>query len=116
MLTPLSSSSRLVVLFFYLLVYVDDILLIRSNSKLLYRLITLLSLEFKLRDLGYMHYFLGIKVKPTSIRILLHQQKYALDIIRRAYMSSCKLVDTPSSSSSKLVILSSVLYSDSTKY
>jgi hypothetical protein len=83
---------------------------------LLYRLITLLSLEFKLRDLGYMHYLLGIKVKPTSIRILLHQQKYALDIIRRAYMSSCKSVDTPSSSSSKLVILSSVLYSDSTKY
>jgi len=101
---------------FYLLVYVDDILLTRSNSKLLYRLITLVSLEFKLRDLGYMHYFLGIKVKPTSMRILLHQQKYVLDIIWRAGMSSCKSVDTPSSSSSKLVILSSVSYSDSTKY
>jgi hypothetical protein len=66
---------------FYLLVYVDDILLTRSNSKLLYRLITLVSLEFKLRDLGYIHYFLGIKVKPTYMRILLHQQKYVLDII-----------------------------------
>ena len=42
---------------FYLLVYVDDILLTDSNSLLLQCLIQLLSSEFKLRDLGYVHYF-----------------------------------------------------------
>jgi len=36
----------------YLLVYVDDILLIDNNFKLIQHLITLLSLEFKLHDLG----------------------------------------------------------------
>jgi len=46
----------------YLLVYVDDILLMGSNSLLLQRLIQLLSLEFKLRDLASVHYFLGIEV------------------------------------------------------
>jgi hypothetical protein len=67
---------------FYLLVYVDDILLTGSNSELLHRLITLLSSEFKLQDLGTVHYFLGIKVITTSMDILLSQQKYAIDIIR----------------------------------
>ena len=64
---------------FYLLVYVDDILLTGSNSELLHRLITLLSSEFKLQDLGTVHYFLGIKVITTSMDILLSQQKYAID-------------------------------------
>jgi len=101
---------------FYLLVYVDDILLTGSNSELLHKLINLLSSEFKLRDLGMVHYFLGIEVKPTSMGILLSQQKYATDIIRREGMSSCKPVDTPSSPSSALTTLSGSPYSDSTKY
>jgi hypothetical protein len=46
----------------YLLVYVDDILLTGSNSLLVQHLIQLLSLEFKLRDLASVHYFLGIEV------------------------------------------------------
>jgi hypothetical protein len=50
--------------------------------------------------------FLGIEVKPTSMGILQSQQKYATDIISRAGMSSCKLVDTPSSPSSALTTLS----------
>jgi hypothetical protein len=83
----------------YLLVYVDDILLTGSNSAVLHRLITLLQSEFKLRDLGSVHFFLGIEVKSTAMGILLSQHKYALDIIQRAGMTSCKPVDTPLSAS-----------------
>jgi CHAT domain-containing protein len=97
-------------------VYIDDIMLTRSNSELLHWLITLLSSEFKFRDLGTMHYFLGIEVKTTSIGILLSQQKYTTYIIWWASMSSSKLVDTHSSLFSTLTILSGALYSDSTKY
>jgi hypothetical protein len=43
-------------------VYIDDILLTGSNFAMLHRLIQLLSSEFKLRDLGAIHYFLGIEV------------------------------------------------------
>jgi len=74
---------------FYLLVYVDDILLTGSNSTLLQCLIILLSSEFKLRDLGSIHFFLGIEVKSTSMGLLLSQHKYTLDIIQRAGMTSC---------------------------
>ena len=56
---------------FYLLVYVDDILLTGRNSVMLHRLIQLLSLEFKLRDLGTIHYFLGIEVQPTTMGLML---------------------------------------------
>jgi hypothetical protein len=43
--------------------------------------IHLLSLEFKLQELSFMHYFLVIKVKHTSMKLVLTQHKYALDII-----------------------------------
>jgi hypothetical protein len=76
----------------YLLVYVDDILLTGSNSLLLQRLIQLLSSEFKLHDLGSVHYFLGIKVQSTSMGLMLRQHKYTLDILTRAVMLSCKLL------------------------
>jgi histone deacetylase 1/2 len=81
----------------YLLVYVDDILLIDNNFKLIQHLITLLSLEFKLHDLGNAHYFLRIEVAPTSMGLVLSHHKYALDILSRTSMSSCKPVDTPAS-------------------
>jgi hypothetical protein len=100
----------------YLLVYVDDILLTRSNSVVLHRLITLLQSEFKLRDLGSVHFFLGIKVKSTTMSILLSQHKYALYIIQRAGMASCKPVDTPMFASSKLGLVLGTLYSDPTWY
>jgi len=100
----------------YLLVYVDDILLTGSNSALLHRLITLLQTEFKLRDLGSVHFFLGIEVKSTAMGILLSQHKYALDIIQRAGMASCKPVNTPLSTSSKLGIVPGTPHSDPTRY
>jgi len=55
----------------YLLVYVNDILLTGSNSTIHDCLIQLLSLEFKLHDLGIVHYFLGIEVQSTVMGIML---------------------------------------------
>jgi histone deacetylase 1/2 len=66
--------------------------------------------------LGSVHFFLGIEVKSTAMGILLSQHKYALDIIQRAGMTSCKPVDTPLSASSKLALLPGTLYSDPTRY
>jgi len=79
----------------YLLVYMDDILLTGSNSTLIQRLITLLSSEFKLWNLGTAHYFLGIEVTPANMGLMFNQHKYALDILNHAGMSSCKPIDTP---------------------
>ncbi|KAL3571765.1 hypothetical protein D5086_025669 [Populus alba] len=99
----------------YLLVYVDDILLTGNNDILLQRLIQLLSSEFKLRDLGDVHYFLGIEVQCTGLGLMLCQHKYTLDILTRAGMLSCKPVDTPISAS-KATIMSDPLFSDATRF
>ena len=100
---------------FYLLVYVDDILLTGSNSAMLHRLIQLLRSEFKLRDLGIVHYFLGIEVQSTGMGLMLCQHKYILDILTRAGMTSCKLVDTQVSPL-KVTILPDNSFSDPTQF
>lgn len=46
----------------YLLLYVDDIILTCSSDTLHKSIIDLLSSEFEMKDLGPLHYFLGIDV------------------------------------------------------
>jgi len=96
-------------------VYIDDILLTGSNSAMLNRLIQLLSSKFKLRDLGAVHYFLGIEVQSTGMGLMLQQHKYMFDILTRAGMTSCKPIDTLVSPL-KITILPDNLFSDPTRF
>jgi hypothetical protein len=57
--------------------------------------------EFALKDLGVLHYFLVIEVKKQSGSLLLTQEKYASDILRRVGMLMCKPTPTPMSTSDK---------------
>ncbi|XP_011010893.1 PREDICTED: uncharacterized protein LOC105115645 [Populus euphratica] len=50
----------------YLLLYVDDIVLTSSSSSLIHTFITRLSKEFSMKDLGDLHYFLRVEVKPNE--------------------------------------------------
>jgi histone deacetylase 1/2 len=47
------------------------------------------------KDLGDLHYFLGIKVHNQVNGIFLNREKYASDILARAGMSSCTPCPTP---------------------
>jgi len=48
---------------------------------MLHHLVQLLSSEFKLRDLGGVHYFLGIEIQSTAMGLMLRQHKYILDMV-----------------------------------
>ena len=48
-----------------------------------------------MKDLGPLHYFLGIEVHPFSGGLFLSQQKYACEILARASMTGCKPIGTP---------------------
>ena len=48
------------------LVYVNDIITLGSNSQFIQEFITTLSSQFATKDLGPLHYFLGIKVTYSS--------------------------------------------------
>ena len=49
----------------YLLVYVDDIILISSSVVAADRLVSAMSGDFAIKDLGQLHFFLGLEVNHS---------------------------------------------------
>jgi histone deacetylase 1/2 len=84
------------------LVYVDDIIVVSSSTTAIDRLIHQLRSSFALKDLGQLHYFLGIEVQLSDGSLLLTQRKYASELLRRAGMLKCGPSSTPMVSSEKL--------------
>jgi hypothetical protein len=85
----------------FILVYVDDIIIASSSSDAANALIQSLHKDFALKDLGDLQYFLGIEVSGSKAALLLKQEGYATDILKRVHMSNCKLVSTPLTPSKK---------------
>jgi hypothetical protein len=83
--------------------YVDDLILTGSDSKLLNHVKTSLKKKFKMTDLGFLHYFLGLQVLQTNEGIFLSQSKYACDLLCRFYMDDCKPSPSPFQSRVKLI-------------
>ena len=65
-----------------LLLYVDDLLLI-GDEELIAETKKKLVAKFEMKDLGMMHYFLGMDVWENTDRISLGQGKYAVEILKR---------------------------------
>jgi len=102
----------------FVLVYVDDIIVASSSADATKALLSDLQRDFALKDLGDLHYFLGIEVKRNSGGLVLSQSKYATDILSRSGMDKCKAVDTPLPSTQKLSIKDGQLLcaQDATRY
>ena len=86
----------------FMLVYVDDIIVASSSQDAVNALLEDLKRDFALKDLGDLHYFLGIEVKKVTDGIVLSQEKYVSDILKRSGMMSCKVSDMPLSTTEKL--------------
>jgi hypothetical protein len=88
----------------YLLIYVDDIVLTVSSTALLQRIISHLSSTFAMKDLGPLHFFLGIQVRRTKDGFFLNQAQYAEEILDRAGMLHCKPAVTPIDTKPKVAV------------
>ena len=55
-----------------------------------------------MKDLGDLHYFLGIEVIRTPEGILISQRHYVLSMLFKFGMADCKLVSTPLGKTVKL--------------
>ncbi|KAG6468869.1 hypothetical protein ZIOFF_073564 [Zingiber officinale] len=86
----------------YLLVYVDDLILIRNNANALQGFINQLGVQFSIKDLGTLSYFLGVDVVSSPGGLCLSQKKYLLDILTKTYMAKSKLVQMPMATSTSL--------------
>jgi len=77
-----------------LVLYVDDLFLTREEQ-LITQCKRELTSEFDMKDLGIMHYFLGLEVWQRSDEIFLSQGKYTVDVLHRFGMLDCKSMSTP---------------------
>jgi hypothetical protein len=77
-----------------LVLYVDDLFLTGSES-LYVECKRALAFEFKMKDLGMMHYFLRLEVWQRTDEILLSQGKYTVEILMKLGMIDCKSMPTP---------------------
>jgi hypothetical protein len=85
-----------------LLLYVDDLFLTR-NEKLITNCKKKLASEFEMKDLGQMHYFLGLEVWQNQGEICLSQGKYVVEILKKFGMMDCKSITTPMTTNPKLL-------------
>ena len=72
--------------------------------------------EFDMKDLGLMHYFLGLELWQSSEGIFLNQGKYAAEILKRFNMMECKAMAMPMDSNLKLLADDSSELVDVTHY
>ena len=98
-----------------LLLYVDDLFLI-GKEELIKVTRRRLAVEFEMKDLGMMHYFLGREVWQNADGISLGQGKYVVEILKRFRMMNCMAMTTPMASNLKQLIDASSEAVDSTMY
>jgi hypothetical protein len=104
-----------VILLLYVELYVDDLIL-TCTEKLITDCKRKLGAEFEMKDLGMMHYFLGLEVWQRSDGIFLNQGKYIVEILKRFEMLDCKAMATPMVSNLKLLQDTTSEVVDSTLY
>ena len=85
-----------------LLLYVDDLFVIGMDG-LIDDMKRNLVTEFEIKDLGMMHYFLGMEVWHSTDGIFLGQGTYAVEILKRFGMMDYKAMTTPMASNMKAI-------------
>ncbi|KAM1411401.1 hypothetical protein COP1_024098 [Malus domestica] len=99
-----------------LLLYVDDIIITGSSITVIQQVIRSLTSEFDLKDLGELHYFLGIQITRTYFGLFLSQSKYIQDLLQKTEMLEAKPCDTPCLPYNRLLKDDGLPYNNPTAY
>ena len=100
----------------YFLVYVDDLVITGSCKKFVVSVIDKLGHQFSLKDMGSLHFFLGVEVIPTCAGLFLSQHKYIRELLQTTNMLGAKDVSTPLSTTTFLHLVDGTTTIDSTKF
>lgn len=103
-------------IFLILLIYVDDILITGNHSAMIIKLIVDLNSKFRMKDLGSLHYFLGLEIHRDANGLLINQHKYTIDLLQRTGFINAKPLSTPVVTGNKLSLYDGDPLSDPTTY
>ena len=106
-------SESLVV---FVAVYVDDIVLTGTDTSEITQLKIYLDETFKIKDLGRLHYFLGMEILDTAGGVLISQRKFALDLLKEYDCIRYTSLSSPLDPNVKLKAKEGTLLSDPTYY
>lgn len=84
-------------------VYVDDLILVSDTEEEMQKVKNDLAAQFKMKDMGQLHYCLGINIEQKKNGVLLmHQRRYILDLLKRYSLMDANPVSTPADVNVKL--------------
>lgn len=76
-------------------IYVDDIILTRTDVDAIEALKTHLHNVFSIKDLGRLHYFLGMEVSYIHQGIIMTQKKFSKELLQSSFLDLSKIAKTP---------------------
>ena len=97
-------------------IYVDDMLVTGNNPSEITNIKLHLDSTFCIKDLGVLHYFLGIEVIYSFAGIILTQHKFTKELLPNSGIKSFKTVVTPHPLNLKLLAFEGELLPDATLY
>ena len=77
-----------------IVIYVD-VLILTSDEQLIQSCKEDLLKDFEMKDMGLLHYFLGLEIWQQEGELFVSQGKYAWEILGKFHMEDCKPMDTP---------------------
>jgi hypothetical protein len=84
--TKFDEQGHIVLIF----LYVDDLIIRGNPKKLIDEIKEQLSKVFEMKDLGELHYFLGLEVWRNACQNFVCQSKYIREVLKRFKMDQCK--------------------------
>lgn len=98
-------------------VYVDDLILITNEEKEMDSVKKSLANRFKMKDMGDIHYLLGVSIEHSAEGLKLNQEQYIQKMLSKFEMAECNPVATPADCNVKLEKHDGISNSvDATKY
>ena len=78
-------------------VYVDDLIIIAKTAEKMEKVKRNLATRFRMKDLGKLHYCLGINIEQDEENkcLCLHQKQYIQGMLEKYGLSEAKIVATP---------------------